>query len=384
LRSHRILAADRALAQRIKPAPEAGSAKLKFRGSRLSIGRQFIRESAEAQNMRLRIGVFGTLRFQVALASVLTTVVFAVLATSLAAPAARGWGCKGHQTVALIAEKHLTPEAKELVFSLLSANPIDPQVKRYCGSALSDPMGDAATWADDIRGERKNGPWHYIDIPLGAARGPLGAFCGKEGCVVSAIAEQVAILKDKNASGAKRADALRYVIHFVGDLHQPLHSTTNADEGGNCVPVKYFRRAPHERGHGYSPNLHSLWDTAILERDSEGADPGEYAETLETTFGGEIEGWQKAGIHVDEWVWESHEFAETSVYGGLTPKVAIEPDVPVHSCTDDNNIGERLLHQHIMVGEPYQEQGAPVVERRVEQAGVRLAMILNEATKTAR
>jgi hypothetical protein len=84
------------------------------------------------------------------------------------------------------------------------------------------------------------------------------------------------------------------------------------------------------------------------------------------------------------WVWESHEFAETSVYGGLNPKVAIVPDVPVHSCTDDNNIGERLLHQHITVGEPYQEQGAPVVERRVEQAGVRLAMILNEAVKTAR
>ena len=103
---------------------------------------------------------------------------------------------------------------------------------------------------------------------------------------------------------------------------------------------------------------------------------------LETTFGGAIEGWQKAGIHVDDWVWESHEFAETTVYGDLTPKVAIEPNMPVHSCTDDNNIGERLLHQHLSAGEAYQAEAAQVVERRVAQAGVRLALILNDAAKT--
>src|SRR6202521_4459235 len=261
------------------------------------------------------------------------------------APSAQAWGCKGHQTVALIAEKHLTPEAKLMVQTLLNGNPVDPALKRYCGDASRDAMADASTWPDDIRGQAKNGPLHYIDIPRGAKRAPLREFCGKDGCVTQAIEDDRAILQDKNANAGKRAEALRYLIHFVGDLHQPLHSTTNDDEGGNCVPVKFFRRQPHERGHGYSPNLHSLWDSAILERDSEGADPGEYAEILESKFGGAIEGWQKAGIHVDDWVWESHEFAETTVYGDLTPKVAIEPNMPVHSCTDDNNIGERLLHQ---------------------------------------
>lgn len=315
-------------------------------------------------------------------AGFIATLLAVVLTGSLGVPTANAWGCKGHQTVALIAEKHLSPEARELVFKLLNDNTIDPQLKRYCGSAVSDAMGDASTWADDVRPERKNGPWHYIDIPRGAPRGPLEGFCGKEGCVVSAIAEQVAILKDPNANGAKRAEAVRYIIHFVGDLHQPLHSTTNADEGGNCMPVKYFRREPHERGHGFSPNLHSVWDTAILERDSEGADPGEYAEMLESTFAGSIEGWQKAGIHVDDWVWESHEYADSTVYGGLAPKIAIEPNVPVHSCIDDNNIGQRLLHQHIIAGEAYQEEAAPVVEGRVAQAGIRLAMILNDAAKT--
>jgi hypothetical protein len=299
------------------------------------------------------------------------------------APTAHAWGCKGHQTVALIAEKHLTPEAKQFVQKLLAENPVDPKLNRYCGGATRDAMADASTWADDVRGERKNGPWHYIDIPLGAKRGPLEPYCGQEGCVTKAISEQLAILKDKNADAAKRADALRYVIHFVGDLHQPLHTATNADEGGNCVPIQYLRRRPHEHNHSYSPNLHSIWDTAIPERDAEGADPVEYADTLEALFAAEIEGWQKAGIHLDDWTWEGHEYAESAVYGNLTPKIVIEPNVAVHSCADDNNIGERLLHQNILAGADYQEKAAPVVEKRVAEGGVRLAMILNEAVKTA-
>jgi hypothetical protein len=296
--------------------------------------------------------------------------------------AALAWGCKGHQTVALIAEKHLTPETRQWVEKLLNENPIDPKLNRYCGGAVRDAMADAATWADDVRGERKNGPWHYIDIPRGSQRGPLEPFCGAAGCVTKALSEQLAILKDSRADAAKRADALRYVIHFVGDLHQPLHTITNADEGGNCVPLKYFRRNAHEHNHSFSPNLHSIWDTAIPERDAEGADSAEYADTLDAQFTTDIEGWQKAGIHVEDWVWEGFDFAESVVYGDLTPKIAIEPNVAVHSCSDDNNIGERLLHQNIVAGEAYQEKAAPLAEKWIAEGGVRLAMILNEAAKT--
>lgn len=294
---------------------------------------------------------------------------------------AQAWGCKGHQTVALLAEKHLTPEAKQFVLKILSENPIDPKLNRYCGGATRDLLADAATWADDVRPERKNGPWHYIDIPRGTQHGPLEPFCGKDACVTRAISEQLAILKDKNVDGAKRAEALRYVIHFVGDLHQPLHTVTNADEGGNCVPVKYLRRNPREHNHSFTPNLHSLWDTAIPERDAEGADPAEYADTLDGLFAGEAEGWQKAGIHLEDWVWEGFDLAESTVYGNLTPKVSVEPSVPVTSCADDNNIGERLLQQKLVAGETYQEKAGVVVERRLAEAGIRLAIILNEAVK---
>jgi hypothetical protein len=296
--------------------------------------------------------------------------------------AAQAWGCKGHQTVALIAEKHLTAEARQLVEKLLSENPVDAKLNRYCGGAVHDAMADAATWADDVRGERKNGPWHYIDIPRGTQHGALEPFCGAAGCVTKAISDQLAILKDKNADAAKRTDALRYIIHFVGDLHQPLHTITNADEGGNCVPVKYFRRTPREHNHSFSPNLHSLWDTAIPERDAEGADPAEYADTLNALYAADMESWQKAGIHIDDWAWEGFDAAESVVYGNLTPKIPIEPNVAVHSCTDDNNIGERLFHQNIAASEAYQEKAAPVAEKRIAEGGVRLAMILNDAAKT--
>ena len=199
--------------------------------------------------------------------------------------------------------------------------------------------------------------------------GSLALYCGNAGCVTEALTAQIAILKNKSAEPAKRAEALRYIIHFVGDLHQPLHSTTNDDEGGNCVPLKYFRRKPREHSHGFSPNLHNVWDSAILERDAEGADSHEYADRLEETYASSIEQWQKAGIHIDDWVWESHDYAEKNVYAPLTPKVAIEErHAPVHACTDDNNIGARLLDEHIVVGEPYHDQAAPIAERPIAQS----------------
>jgi S1/P1 Nuclease len=174
------------------------------------------------------------------------------------------------------------------------------------------------------------------------------------------------------------------VIHFVGDLHMPLHATTNNDEGGNCVALRYFRRRPHEHHGSYAPNLHALWDTAIPERDMEGADPAEYAEMLENQFGGDVESWQKAGVRVEDWAWESHDLAESVVYRELTPKIPVEQHAAVHSCADANHIGERMLQLHIFAGQTYQDTAGAVVEERLAQGGVRLAMMLNEAAKTAK
>src|SRR6266481_9207735 len=94
-----------------------------------------------------------------------------MLVGSLGAPSAQAWGCKGHQTVALMAEKRLTPEGRQLVLKLLGDHPMDLKLRRWCGNATTDLMVDASTWPDDVRNERKNGPWHYIDIPRGKHRG---------------------------------------------------------------------------------------------------------------------------------------------------------------------------------------------------------------------
>jgi hypothetical protein len=304
------------------------------------------------------------------------------------APIADAWGCKGHQTVAAIAEKHMTPEARQMAQKLLGENPIDPKLKRWCGNATTDLMVDASTWPDDVRNERKNGPWHYIDIPRGKHKGELNEYCGAEGCVTRAIEEQRAILKDKTADPVKRAEAIRYLIHFVGDLHQPLHAANNADNGGNCVPVKYFRHEPlpnttHPEREDYSPNLHQIWDTEIVERDMEISNPLRYAEELDEKFHAESATWEAAGIHVDNWAWESHERAETAVYDALPEKIGIEPDLKLKSCAENNHMGKRMFEKHLAVGEVYQNNAAKVAESSLAEAGVRLAMILNDAAKPA-
>jgi S1/P1 Nuclease len=180
-------------------------------------------------------------------------------------------------------------------------------------------------------------------------------------------------------SSPPSAEALRFVIHFVGDLHMPLHASDNNDLGGNCVPVKYLRRNPKENHNTFSPSLHSLWDVAILERDMEGAEAPEYSTYLESVFTAKVESWRKAGIHVDDWAWESHDLAESAAYGNLIPRIPVEPPVAVASCTDANHIGERMLALHVSAGDAYQSAAASAIEERLAQAGVRLAMILNAA-----
>lgn len=312
----------------------------------------------------------------------------AVLIASVAAvPQAQGWGCKGHQTVALIAEKHLTPEARQLVEKLLGANHIDPLLKRWCGSATNDLLVDASTWPDDVRNERHNGPWHYIDIPRGKHKGSLEEYCGADGCVTHAIEEQRAILKEKSADPLKRAEALRYLIHFVGDLHQPLHAINNGDNGGNCSPVKYLHHEPllnpvHPEREDYSPNLHQIWDTEIVERDMEVSNPHRYADELDGKFRAESASWESAGIQVDNWAWKVHERGEAEAYGAFSVKIAVEPDVRPKSCADNNHIGKRMFEKHLVADEAYQNKAARAVEIGIAQAGVRLAMILNDAAQS--
>jgi hypothetical protein len=112
-----------------------------------------------------------------------------------------------------------------------------------------------------------------------------------------------------------------------------------------------------------------------------GADAAEFADTLDAAFETSFAAWQQGGMQLDAWAWESHDHAVDTAYGAFGKPFPVEPDVPINTCADNNNIGQRMLHKHLVIGVPYRDQAGAVVEERLAQAGIRLAMILNDATK---
>ncbi len=311
----------------------------------------------------------------------LRLILVSVAAVGMAWPA-WGWGCKGHQVVALIAEKHLNGRARLMVAEILDASPINPELPRFCGQSSTDAFADSSTWADDERSVRLDtAGWHFLDIPRGAPRGDFAQYCpASSGCVTSAIAEQLTVLRNPGASDQARADALRYVIHFIGDLHQPLHLTTNNDRGGNCVPVAFFDRVPEETNpvkEDYRPNLHGIWDTDIIEHFTQGRTVQQIADELESKFKAQIPSWISEPVDPASWAWESHQAAEDTVYGDLPVKVIIERPRPVNTCADDDHISTRMLKLHEQLGGDYQKATEGVIQERLTRAGVRLAAVLN-------
>lgn len=165
------------------------------------------------------------------------------------------WSATGHMVVAGIAEPQLTPAAKTEIERLLKVG----------GTTQTNEFLTSAAWSDDIRNDRPTtGPWHYINYFFRQDSQPAKGHPEPEN-VVKAIRDLTVVLKDKNKSDLERADALRHIIHFVGDVHQPLHATAmesaatpDGDRGGNdfaILPPAYaagWSRPPN--------NLHSLWD----------------------------------------------------------------------------------------------------------------------------
>jgi hypothetical protein len=298
------------------------------------------------------------------------------------APAAHAWGCKGHQVTALIAEQHLSAHARAMVEQILAAAPISPDLRRFCGDSGLDAFADSSTWADDERTIRpETAGWHFIDIPRGALKGDIAQYCPPAtSCVTMAIAEQLAVLRNPGASAQARADALRSVIHFIGDLHQPLHATTNNDLGGNCIPLTFDAHAPQETNTQfatYRPNLHGIWDTDIIEDFTMGQTPQQVADELESKFKAQIVVWESQPIDTPAWAWESHQIAEDSAYGLLPLKVPIETPRETPSCADDDHISTRMLALHEQLGETYAMAAAATIQEQLAKAGIRLADTLN-------
>ena len=308
--------------------------------------------------------------------------IFLTLAASIfSCPQVLAWGCDGHQTVALIAKQNLNPHALAMVTQILHENPIDPALDRFCQPLATDPMADAATWADDYRAKHpETGNWHFIDIPRGAAKG-LFTCDPTTSCITLALAAQIKILQTPGSSPSDQANALRFIIHFAGDIHQPLHCTTNNDRGGNCVPVTFFGKAPAETNHAaesYAPNLHGVWDSDLVERIETGKTVDQFANALNTKFKSKFASWQAAGVNFDDWAWDSHQDAETISYGKLNKKIPVETPAPVTTCADANHISTRMLALKEKVGPTYQTHVSSTIQEQIARAGFRLSMILNQ------
>jgi hypothetical protein len=303
-----------------------------------------------------------------------------VLLLELAARPAWPWGCDGHEVVASVASRHLGPPAAHQVAALIGQPSAVTFVSRRCNVTGLEPLANVSTWADDIRSVvPTTGPWHFLDIPRGtSASDPVTEFCPPAGCVTRAITEQLHVLEDASRTTQERANALMYVVHFVGDVHQPLHSTTNRDRGGNCVPVDFFgqrSRPDPQSSHGdWRPNLHSVWDTDLVRTAMAGATVQQYAQALDARFAGRFASWQHGTPAT--WAKESNRIANEIVYGKLPVPLPVESG-DVARC-DEDHISDHWRSYHEQLDQTYADAAIPVVEEQLAKAGARLAMVLND------
>lgn len=241
--------------------------------------------------------------------------------------AASAWSGFGHRLVGELAATELTPQARAQVAELLRGE--------------QDPtLAGVSTWADEIRENdpdlgKRSAKWHYLNLPEGTCDFVPERDCRNGDCVIGAIERQTAILGDRSRPHAERVQALKFVVHFIGDVHQPMHAGLASDRGGNDVQVNL---------EGEGLNLHSLWDRELLA--SRGLQQPAYVQQLamlpthDIALGG-----------AETWARESCEIR--SAPGVYPPRAKIESK--------------------------YVNDWRPTAERRVRVAAHRLAHVLNNA-----
>lgn len=243
-----------------------------------------------------------------------------LIATGVSEKSSLAWGIKGHQIIGRIAAERLSSKA---------------------GRGTSDLLGRAtlesvANWADQVKMYRNS---HFLPIPLDSKDYIPERDCKGE-CLIRAIESNVAILGNFDQPKASRAEALRYIVHLIGDLHQPLHCADKDDAGGSQLRVYFFGRLT---------DLHSVWDDDIINHKS--AELGAYSRQLSESLGGKGQSGDSytTGTIVD-WALDAHRLAKSAY-----PK-----------------------NEDIRLGDEYYYENKRVVDEQLFKAGVRLAKVLND------
>ena len=265
----------------------------------------------------------------------------AIVASALMPSPALAWGKTGHRVVAAIADTQLSGLARAHIQEILG---------------YGESLDEAANWPDEMRAapgdfwQKTATPWHYVTL-----NGIIYDHAPPEGDALEALGRFRTTLQDPNASLADKQLALRFIVHLVGDLHQPLHVGKCCDRGGNDIKVSWF---------GKPTNLHAVWDSQIV--DDEQLSFTELAAKLERHISNrDLIGWWD--VNPRDWISESAEYRE-QIYAALPPppkpqkgkrRKGKEPPLPDLSYT-------------------YVYKFTPLMEQRLKQAGVRLAAYLND------
>ncbi|MFY0594604.1 S1/P1 nuclease [Roseivirga sp.] len=232
------------------------------------------------------------------------------------------WGQIGHRTIGHIADGMLSKKATK-------------KVKKVLGT---ETLAEVSTWMDEIRSDnayRYANTWHYCTIPDGMTYETAPKQNG--GDVIWAIERIINKLKSGALSANEEAENLKFLVHLVGDIHQPLHVGNGEDRGGNDVKVEWF---------GNSTNLHSVWDSRMI--DGKQFSYTELADWVNHPTKSEIKEWQKATVR--EWAMESMSFREQ-----------------VYAVPENGRLSYRYSYDNF-----------DLVKQRILQAGVRLAGVINE------
>lgn len=239
---------------------------------------------------------------------------------------AHAWGPTGHRATGEIAEQHLSKKAKKEIAKLLDGNSL----------AL------ISTYGDDIKSDkqyRKFSAWHYVNIPFGETY--ESQVPHKNGDIVIGISKAIEVLEDKNASREDKVFYLKMLVHFIGDLHQPLHVGIEEDKGGNDFQVRWFNNGT---------NLHRVWDSQML--NSFNMSYKELASNMKSLTKAEKEA-IAAGDYMD-WLYDSRVLLE-QIYA-------------------DTEVGESLSYD-------YMYKYMDTLRGQLQKGGLRLASLLNDIFK---
>ncbi len=273
---------------------------------------------------------------------------------SLAATPALAWSEYSHNTIGAIAQTNVSPQTRAEISRLFAAEALlgTPECRLR-------NMADASTWPDCIRRDRVRyaytAPWHYQNVNI-CKPFETRSSCANGNCVSAQIDRNAALLKDRNLPRHVRLEALANLVHFVGDLHQPLHAGDRNDRGGNDLDVHW--------GIVAGKDLHGIWDNALAER-SVSADP------LIVRRYGQEERTAMNGGNVADWSRESWQLSRDLAYARAldgdpcSPKALANPPATP-----------------LVIDEADVAASEALVRLQVVRAGLRLARLLDEALAT--